>query len=105
MNRNVILRARVESQTAIQVRMQAERAHMSTSRWIAAVLRREAAHAGDADALALRDYELLITLGYMVRALMIEILGVEPAEAAIQDASATAADEAAADLGQAREID
>lgn len=105
MPRSVILQARADTATATRVRVHAERAHMSTSEWITNVLRREIARSGDADALAPRSHELLITLGYMVRALMIETLGPEPAETAIQDAAATAADEAAADLGHARELD
>ena len=49
----------------------------------------------------LRAYETLLTLGYMLRTLMIDTLGAEAAETAIQDASAAAEDDAAGDLKRA----
>ncbi len=104
MPRTALLQSRVDSATAAQVRVHADRAHMSTSEWIAGVLRRELSRGGAADALALRSYELLITLGYMLRSLMIDAMGAEPAETAIQDASATAADEAASELRRAADL-
>jgi hypothetical protein len=104
MPRTALLQSRVDSATAAQVRVQAERAHTTTSEWIASIVRRELARTGAADALALRSYELLITLGYMLRALMIDAMGAEPAETAIQDASATAADEAASELRRATDL-
>jgi hypothetical protein len=104
MPRTVILQSRVDGVTAAQVRVHAERARMSASDWIANVLRRELTQTGDADALALRAYELLTALGYMLRALMIHTLGTEPAETAIEDAAATAAEEALGDLARAREL-
>jgi hypothetical protein len=58
---------------------------------------------GDADALALRDYELLLTLAYMLRAVMIDSMGAEAAEIAIRNAAATAAEEAPAELRKAQE--
>ena len=104
MARTALLQTRVDSATAALVRLQAERAHTSTSDWIAAILRRELSRTGDTGALVLSSYEMLVTLGYMVRALMIDAMGAEAAETAIQDASATAADEAQAALRQATEI-
>ena len=104
MPRATVLQTRVESAVAAQVRVQAERAQMSASEWIAAVLKRELARADAANALALRSFEMQVTLGYMLRALMIDAMGAEPAETAIQDAAATAADEAAAELRRATEI-
>jgi hypothetical protein len=104
MPRTVVLHTRIDPGSAKLVRTLAERDQTTTSDWIAAILRRELVRAGDADALALRDYELLLTLGYMLRALMIESMGSEAAETAIRDAAATAADEAPADLRKAQEI-
>ena len=104
MPRATVLQTRVESAIAAQVRVQAERAHMSASEWIAAILKRELSRPDAANALAPSAYELLVTLGYMLRALMIESMGAEPAETAIQDAAATAADEAATELRRATEI-
>jgi hypothetical protein len=104
MPRAALLQTRVDSSTAALVRVHAERARMSTSEWIAMVLRRELSRAGSADALSLRSYELLITLGYMLRSLMIDAMGAEPAETAIQDASAVATDEAATELRRATEL-
>ena len=104
MPRSSLLQSRVDSATATLVRFHAERAQMSTSEWIAVVLRRELSRAGTADALSVSSYEMLVTLGYMLRALMIETLGAEPAETAIQDASATAAEEAASALKRAAEL-
>jgi hypothetical protein len=99
-----LLQTRVDPATAALVRYHAARANLSASEWIAAVLRRELGQAGTADALALRAYETLLTLGYMLRTLMIDTLGAEPAETAIQDASAAAEDDAAGDLERATAI-
>jgi hypothetical protein len=104
MPRATVLQTRVDSAMAAQVRVRAERAQMSASEWIAAVLKRELSRTDAANALAPRAYELLVTLGYMLRSLMIESMGAEPAEIAIQDAAATAADEAEAELRRATEI-
>ncbi|HXO42134.1 MAG TPA: hypothetical protein VN999_11825 [Thermoanaerobaculia bacterium] len=54
MPRTALLQSRVDSVTA-QVRVHAERAHTTTSEWIASVVRRELARTGAADALALRS--------------------------------------------------
>lgn len=51
MPRTALLQARVDSSTAALVRVHAERAQMSTSEWIAMVLRRELSRSGAADAL------------------------------------------------------
>lgn len=104
MPRTSILQSRVDSTTATLVRLHAERAHTSTSEWIAVVLRRELSRGGTADALSVGSYEMLVTLGYMLRALMIDAMGAEPAETAIQDASTTAAEEAASALERAAEL-
>ena len=104
MPRATVLQTRVETAIAAQVRVQAERVHMSASEWIAAILKRELSRPDAANALAPSAYELLVTLGYMLRALMIESMGAEPAETAIQDAAATAADEAATELRRATEL-
>jgi hypothetical protein len=104
MPRTVVLQTRIDPASAKLVRTLAQRDQTSTSDWIAGILRRELVRAGDADALALRDYELLLTLGYMLRSLMIESMGAEAAETAIHDAAATAADEAPADLRKAHEV-
>jgi hypothetical protein len=103
MARTVVLQTCLDPGSAQLVRMLAQRDQVTTSQWLAGVVRRELIRAGDADALALRDYELLLTLGYMLRALMIEAMGAEAAETAIQDAAATAAQEAPADLRKAQE--
>jgi hypothetical protein len=104
MPRATVLQTRVDSAIAAQVRVQAERAHMSASQWIAALLRRELSRPDAANGLAPGAYELLVTLGYMLRALMIDAMGAEPAETAIQDAATTAADEAATELRRVTEI-
>ena len=104
MPRQTLLQTRVDSATAALVHLQAARAQTSTSGWIAGILRRELSRAGAADALALRGYEMLITVGYMLRALMIHAMGSELAETAIEDASAAAVDEAASELRRATEI-
>jgi hypothetical protein len=104
MPREVVLRTRVESTTAALVRVHAERARMSTSKWIADVVRRELASVGAADALSLRSYEMLITVGYMLRSLMIDAIGEEQAQTAIQEASEQAADEASDELRRAMEL-
>jgi len=104
MPRTALLQSRVDSATAALVRVHAERAHTTASEWIANVIRRELSRTGAADALALRSYEMQITLGYMLRALMIDAMGADPADTAIQDASATAADEAASELRHATDL-
>ncbi len=98
MSRQVILRTRVEGSTAAMARVYAERAQMTTSEWIANVIRREISKAGAADALALRSYEMQVTLGYMLRSLMVDAMGAEQTETAIEEASAQAADEAGDEL-------
>jgi hypothetical protein len=104
MPRATVLQTRVDSAVAAHVRVEAERARMSASEWIGFVLKRELARGDAANALALRGFEMQITLGYMLRALMIDAMGAEAAETAIQDAAATAAEEAAAELRRATEI-
>ena len=104
MSRQVILRTRVEGSTAALARVHAERAQMTTSEWIANVIRRELSRAGAADALALRSYEMLVTLGYMLRSLMVDAMGAEQTETAIEEASAQAADEAGDELRRGLEV-
>jgi hypothetical protein len=103
MSREVILRTRVEGSTAALARVHAERAQMTTSEWIASIIRREISRAGAADALALRSYEMVVTLGYMLRSLMVDAMGAEPTETAVEEASAQAADEAAEELRRGME--
>jgi hypothetical protein len=100
----IVLRTRVESITAARVHVQAAQAGMSTSKWIAALVERELRRAGAADALSLRSYELAITLGYMLRSLMIDSMGADRAQAAFDEAVALAIDEAGDELRQAREF-
>jgi hypothetical protein len=104
MPRTALLQTRVDSATAAQVRVHADRAHTTTSEWIGAVLRREISRAGAADALALHAYELQITFGYMLRSLMVDAMGAEATEAAIDEAAATAAEEAEAELRRANDL-
>ena len=104
MPRTTLLQTRVDSATAAFVRFHADRSQTSVSEWIAAVLRREVSRTGTADALSAGSYEMLVTLGYMLRALMIDAMGAEPAETAIQEASATAADEAARAVKRGAEL-
>jgi hypothetical protein len=99
-----LLQTRVDPGTAALVRYHADRAKTSTSEWIAGVLRREISRAGAADALAPRGFETLVTVGYMLRSLMIDAMGAEAAETAIQDAAASAAEETASEMRRAGEV-
>jgi hypothetical protein len=103
-SRQSVLQTRVDPATAARVRLHAERAGQSISEWIANLLRREVLRAGAADALAGRTYETALTVGYMLRALMIDTLGTDAAERAIEVASDAAADDAAAELTRAGEL-
>jgi hypothetical protein len=100
----LVLRTRVESITAAQVHVQAAQAQMSTSQWIATLVKRELRRGGAADALALRSYELAITLGYMLRSLMIDAMGADRAQAVVDEALALGLDEASDELRRAREF-
>jgi hypothetical protein len=102
--RQSLLQTRVDPSTAARVRLHAERSGQSISEWIAAVLRREVLCAGAADALAGRAYETVLTIGYMLRTLMVDALGAEAAERAVELASDTAAEDAAAELTRAGEL-
>jgi hypothetical protein len=103
-SRQSVLQTRVDPATAARVRLHAERCGQSISEWIANLLRREVLRAGAADALAGRTYETTLTVGYMLRALMVDTLGTDAAERAIEVASDAAADDAAAELTRAGEL-
>jgi hypothetical protein len=102
MGKSIVLQTRVDATTAARVRLEAERTGMAMSEWIAEELRRAVVQAGAADALALKGYELALTVGYMLRALMVEAMGAEGAEKAVEEAAETAGAEAAAELAAAR---
>jgi hypothetical protein len=104
MPKDVVLRTRVEALTAAQIQLEAARARTSTSQWIANILRRELSRAGAADALAPRTYELVMTVGYMLRSLMIDAMGPDPAMAAVEEAAAEAADDASEELRRMRAL-
>ncbi|HVT60545.1 MAG TPA: hypothetical protein VHR45_19385 [Thermoanaerobaculia bacterium] len=104
MSRTVILQSRVDGAVAARVRVEAESAGMSVSDWIAQVLRREVLRGGPADALARRGYELAATLGYMLRSLMIDAMGAEACEQAIDKAADAAAADLEHELERAAEI-
>jgi hypothetical protein len=104
MARGVVLRTRVEPITAAWVHVQAAQAQMSTSQWIAALVERELRRAGAADALSLSSYELAITLGYMLRSLMVDAMGADHAQAAVDEAVALGIDEASDALHRALEF-
>ena len=98
------LQTRVDAATATRVRLHAKRAGQSISDWLADLVRREVVRAGAADALAARTCETALTVGYMLRALMIDSLGAEATERAVELAADTAADDTAAELIRAGEI-
>lgn len=95
MRRTALLQTRVDPATAARVRLEADRCGQSVSEWIATVLRRELLHAGAADALTPKCYELSITVAYMLRALMLDAMGAEATDRAVEQASDAAADETA----------
>jgi hypothetical protein len=103
-SRGTVLQTRLDATTAARVRLAASQADSTVSEWIAAALRRELARAGAADALAPRTYELLTTVGYMLRRLMIDALGQEATDLAIRDANDQAGGEAQGELRRALEL-
>jgi hypothetical protein len=98
------LQTSVDPATAARVRLHAERADLSVSEWIADQLRRDVLRAGAADALAARALETSLTVGYMLRALMIDSLGAAATERVIEQAADAAADDVAAELTRAGEL-
>src|SRR5215470_17959718 len=102
MPKDVVLRTRVDGDTAALVHVHAASHKISTSEWISRVVQRELGRFGQADALALRAYETQLTLGYMLRSLMIDAMGADAAEAEIQDAVTEATDEAQDELRRAQ---
>jgi hypothetical protein len=98
------LQTSVDPATAARVRLHAERAGLSVSEWVADLLRRQVLHAGAADGLAARALETALTIGYMLRALMIDSLGAEATERVIEQAADAAADDVAAELTRAGEL-
>jgi hypothetical protein len=102
--RQSLLQTRVDPATAARVRLHAERAGQTISEWIAHLLRREVLRAGAADALAPRTFETAMTVGYMLRALMLDALGADATERAIEQAAEAAADDAAAELTRAGDL-
>ncbi|HVT60184.1 MAG TPA: hypothetical protein VHR45_17545 [Thermoanaerobaculia bacterium] len=98
MRRTTLLQTRVDPTTAARVRLEADRCALSVSEWIATALRRELLHAGAADALAAKSYEMSVTVGHMLRALMLDAMGPEATDRAVDEAADAAADEAAAAL-------
>ncbi len=99
-----LLRTRVDPATAARVRLHAERAGQSISEWIAHVLRREVLCSGAADALAPHTLETVLTVGYMLRALMVDALGTDATDRALEQAADAAADDAAAELTRAGDL-
>jgi hypothetical protein len=99
-----LLQTHVDAPTATRVRLQAERAGLSVSEWLSLLVRREVLRSGAADGLAARTCETALTVGYMVRALMIDALGAEATERAIDQATDAAAADTAAELTRAAEL-
>ncbi|HXO41598.1 MAG TPA: hypothetical protein VN999_09130 [Thermoanaerobaculia bacterium] len=102
--RQSLLQTRVDPATAARVRLHAERSGQSISEWIANLLRREVLRAGAADALAPRTFETAMTVGYMLRALMLDALGADATERALEQAAEAAADDTAAELTRAGDL-
>jgi hypothetical protein len=102
--RQSLLQTRVDPATAARVRLHADRAGLSISEWIANLLRREVLRAGAADALASRTYETALTVGYMLRSLMIDALGADATERAVEQAADAAAGDAADELTRAGDL-
>ena len=98
------LHVRVDPSTAARVRLHAERSGQSVSQWVADLVRREVLHVGAADALAARTLETSLTVGYMLRALMIDALGADSTERAIEQAADAAGGDVAAELTRAGEL-
>ncbi len=99
-----LLQVHVDSATAARVHLHAEKAGSPVEEWLAAVIRREVHRSGAADSLALQSYEMAATIGYMLRALMIDSIGPEATEKEIEEAARAASDLAAAELERALEI-
>jgi hypothetical protein len=102
--RQSLLQCRVDPSTAARVRFQADRAGQTISEWIGHVLRREVQRAGAADALAAHTFEAALTIGYMLRTLMIDTLGANATDRAVEQASDAAAQDSAAELARAEEL-
>jgi hypothetical protein len=102
--RQSLLQTRVDPATAARVRLHAERSGQSISEWIAGILRREVLRAGAADALAPRSFETTLTVGYMLRALMLDALGADATERAVEQAAEAAASDTAVELTRAGDL-
>ena len=102
------LRIPLDPITAAHARVEAERRGLSLGDWVAAVLRRELSHGGDADVFALKAYEVNVANAHLLHALMLEAIGPEATARALAeaiDAANAAGEEAAAELARAAEID
>ena len=105
MPRTTALQIPLDPITAAHARVEADRCGLSVGEWGAAVLRRELSYAGDADALALKSYEVAVANAHLLHALMLEAIGPEATAQALAEATHAAGEAIAAELARAAEVD
>ncbi len=96
---------RLDAVTADHARREADRCGLSLEEWVVSVLRRELRHAGQADGLALRTYEVAVASLRLQHALMLDRMGPEATARAVEQAVHAAREAIAAELAYAAEVD
>lgn len=99
------LRIPLDPITAAHARAEAERRGLSIGDWVAAVLRRELIHGGDANVFALKTYEVNVASAHLLHALMLEAIGPEATARALAEATHAAEEAIAAEVARAAEVD